>query len=117
MIQKTLQQWWKNKIANLVSEIDDCVSTSFGNTSRRPITGPMWVPKDRGKLLLAGKVMLTLGSQSKVFGMAVARAIWCGFSEKVGTPMAAEMMGGESSIWFSTNVCVCRIPTDVLTQQ
>ena len=75
MIQKTLQQWWKKKIANLVSEIDDYVSTSFGNTSRRPITGPMWGPKDRGKLLLTGKVMLTLGRQPKDFGMAATRTM------------------------------------------
>ena len=80
----------------------------------RPITGPMWEPKDRGKLLLTGKVMVTHGRQSKDFGMAVARTMgrsecgvvikevdrerWITISRiavplKVGTAMAAEMMG------------------------
>ena len=35
----------------------------------------MWEPKDRGKLSLTEKVMLTHARQSKDFGMAVARTM------------------------------------------
>ena len=75
MIQKTLHQWWKKKIAKPTSKIDDHVRQSFGNTIQRPITGPMWEPKDRGKLLLTGKVMVANRRQSHNFGMAVARTM------------------------------------------
>ena len=65
-IQKTLHHWWKKKIANLFSEIDDYVKHIFREQNQiRRITGPMWEPKDRGKLLVTGKVMLTHGKAVK----------------------------------------------------
>ena len=41
-IQKTLHSWWKRKIANPSSTIDDYVMHFFGNTIKKQIAGPTW---------------------------------------------------------------------------
>ena len=44
--KKTLYAWWKRKIANPITKIDDNVKHNF-----QQITWPTWVQRDKGKLI------------------------------------------------------------------
>ena len=70
-----MHQWWKKEIAKPVSKIDDNVKHVFRGHNQEPEHWANVGAKDKGKLLLTGKVMPPHGWQSKDFWIAVARTL------------------------------------------